>query len=280
MSTLKIKWREQEIASAPEKISSYQYSEVQIDLSTVDFLESMDLTRARCLIDRLKDLGVKFSILPPIKQAVKDYAGRMGLFEDMDYNYPYHQHVPETFFPLIRVGSDRNDQLFEECQRVLNYSKLSVNYLAPLTEAFIELADNVYYHAGKMQNSGWGYVHAQVYEKGSWFWKKGYIRICVTDIGNGFYGSYERTKQIRNRSETEILVDAFKEGESSLNVNPGRGVRGVGLYEVFKFVKEFSGRIKILSGAAQVSGMQNGLTSLNLPYRVYGTWVELEVPIQ
>ena len=44
------------------------------------------------------------------------------------------------------------------------------------------------------------------------------IRVGIADAGIGFYGSYKRNNQLRNRTEKQILLDAFEMGESSLIV--------------------------------------------------------------
>ena len=110
-------------------------------------------------------------------------------------------------------------------------------------------------------------------------WKKGYIRIGIADVGIGFYGSYKRNNQVRNRDERHILLDAFKVGESSLNPFPKPGHRGIGLNEVFEFIRQFSGIMTVCSGKSMITATQGGLKDAALSYNVGGTWIKLEVPI-
>ena len=259
------------VGEAPILLRSKNYNQLLLDLSSVSFVKSLELTQWKCLIELALEYDMKVNITPPHEESAYHYAGRMGLFEKTNYVYPFKEKQPQTFFPLLRIESDRNENLYEECLRVFSMSNVSTNYIRRLADTFTELADNVYFHSGQSPNSGWGYVHAQVYQKN--------ICIGVSDVGVGFYGSYKQNNQIRGRTEKQILLDAFKVGESSLNPFPKPGYRGVGLSEVFEFIERFSGIMTVSSGKAMVMATQKGLKDEGLLYNVYGAWIQLEVPI-
>jgi len=261
------------LASAPSKIRSKQYSTFVLDLSAVEYVRSLPLTLWRCLVDLALMHGMQVNVIPPTQTDPKDYAGRMGLFAGTSYVYPYSEKKPERFFPLMKISNDQNELLFEESQRVFSYCNATNNYVNRLCEAFSELADNIYFHSGEKENTGWGYVHAQAYPK------RGNITIALVDVGVGFYGSYSRTNQIRGRTEMQLLEDSFNELESSLNQNPGRGHRGIGLFEVREFIKKFTGSIGVRSGSSELIVTQVQMLVEQLNYDVDGTWIELTVPI-
>ena len=147
--------------------------------------------------------------------------------------------------------------------------------LLDLAVAFSRLsykADNIYYHSGLEEGTGWGYVHAQTYED--------YIQLSICDVGVGVYKSYERTKQLRNRSEEDLIFDIFNEGESSLNNGPKGGHRGLGLCEVKDFISEFEGCLKMYTGSVEVTIKGEEINSESTPYKTEGTWIKINVPIR
>ena len=169
-----------------------------------------------------------------------------------------------NFFPLLKIKNDHNDTLQDKCVKVIE-NILGPGYkLTELSENFSEIADNVYFHSGREENTGWGYAQAQAYYGGN-------IQIAVSDIGVGFLESYKRTKQVRNRDEINIIIDAFKELESSLNNGVDLKYRGLGLYGVHEYIKKQSGTIQVWSGNsyAEISN-KNEPTKKSLPYKVIG----------
>jgi len=273
LDTLVINHKDESLGSAPAQMSSGKYGAVHLDLSKSTYVRSIALVRWRCLIDLAQQFNLQLTITPPVNVAACDYAGRMGVFDGTTYQYPHHKRSADTFFPLIRVENDRNDRLYDECRKIFSLSKATMNYVDRLADAFTELADNIFYHSGKTANSGWGYIHAQAYPNA------GNIYLGISDVGVGFYGSYARTNQTRNRTEEQIIVDSFEALESSLNPAPKQGHRGLGLHEVHEFVKKHTGRVHIRSGKASVSATQVGIFPESLGYKADGTWIEVRVPI-
>ncbi|NJL25788.1 MAG: hypothetical protein HC902_11835 [Calothrix sp. SM1_5_4] len=198
----------------------------------------------------------------------------MELFKGTDYVYPFQQNNPDTFFPLIKITNDRNESIYEECLRVFGYSKATSNYVNRVSDAFVELADNIYFHSGAKVNSGWGYIHAQAHPQ------SGIIRLGICDVGVGIYGSYERTGQRKGRTEENLVRDVFEEMESSLNVGPGKGHRGLGLHEVREFINTNTGLLTMRTGNMLVYVNQTGVYPQRTTYKTEGTWIELRIPIR
>lgn len=218
-------------------------------------------------------MKLKLSVLPPSSSKVYSYIGRMNLFKGFQYIYPYKEHEPDTFFVLKKVENDRTEYLYEDCRRVFGLANIPNNYIDSLTDAWTELANNIFYHSGSSENSGWGYIHAQAYPNS----KK--IKVALSDTGVGFYGSYNRTGQLRGRNEAQIITDAFNLHESCLNPIPGRGYRGVGLNLVKDFISINGGQVYIWSGNTLVTLNQNSIRSQNLGFTTNGTVIEMIVKI-
>lgn len=261
------------LGSIAVDLKQRRLSALELNLYNVRFADSFLLTRWRCLIDLALENKIPCSIAPPHQKNVEDYVGRMGLFDGTTYKYPYQKRSPEKFFPLRKIESDRNDWIFEDAERVLSHAGVGKNYVYRLCEVFVELADNIYFHAGAKLNTGWGYAHAQVLKRK--------VTISLCDVGIGFYQSYVRTGQVRNRSEKKILLDSFEELESSLNPGRGKGHRGLGLSEARDFVLNVGGLIELYSGKNAVRvRKRGGIQIMDSDYnRVEGAWIKMVVPI-
>jgi hypothetical protein len=263
-----------EMGTAPANIRQTEMEVVHFDMSGWTNIRSFQLARARCLIDLAIQLRKGVMVTPPSRTSALNYSGRMGLFNGLSYVYPQTPQPPETFFPLTRIEHDRTEFLFDEMHRVLSLSNIPANYITRLCESFTELANNIYFHSGDTENSGWGYVHAQAYPHYR------HIKIGISDVGVGFFGSYSRTGQIRGRTSHQIVRDAFEELESSLNLNPGRGYRGLGLSEVRNFVNLNSCKLNLWTGTTHARVFRNNfLESSESGWHNDGTLIELEVPI-
>lgn len=263
-----------ELATAPTEILSGRFTDVKLNIENCHFIRPAKLVRWRCLLDLATSCGLRVQIVPPSKEDAKSYAGRMGLFRDTNYVYPHRENEPTTFFPLIRITNDRNESLYEECQRVFGYSNATANYVNRVSDAFVELADNIYFHSGQTANSGWGYIHAQAHKQ------SGNIRLGICDVGVGIYGSYERTNQLRGRTEEVLTKDVFEELESSLNAGPRQGYRGLGLHEVREFINTNTGLLKMYTGNTLVYVNQTGVYSQRNSFRTDGTWIDMRIPIR
>lgn len=263
-----------QLAQAPSEIRSGNYNQLNLDLALLGYIRPYQLVRIRCLIDLAIEQNLSVQINPPNSSDVRDYAGRMGLFKGTSYTYPYNENHSSTFFPLIKITNDRNESIYEECRKVFGLSNATANYVNRLSDAFVELADNIYFHSGETENSGWGYIHAQAYKHG------GTIRLGLSDVGVGVYGSYQRTGQLRGRSEEQLTRDVFEELESSLNPGPKKGHRGLGLHEVKDFIDRHTGLLVMYTGNVIVNVNQVGIFPQKSSFKTEGTWIQMRVPIR
>ena len=198
----------------------------------------------------------------------------MGLFEETNYSYqrPPNENESSHFFSLRKITNDRNEDIYKQCKKV--FHQIPFNYVRDLCDVFIELTDNIYYHSGQSENSGWGYVHAQTYDN---------IQIALSDVGVGVYGSYQRRDKLKNRTEKKLVCDIFEESESSLNPPLGQGDqhRGVGLSQVKDFIMESGGELNMYTGKVFAKVDQNGVRVLsNDNIKTEGTWIEMILPTQ
>lgn len=255
-------------------LRSNTISKLTIDLSSATFFTPSELAKWRCAIDIALDLAISCSIFVPRDQNVKNYVGRMGLFEGTNYAYPFQMHTPRNFLPLVRISSDNNSALMENLSGLIeNQFNPVVGYTNRVVEGFSELASNIYWHSGAAKASGIGYFSAQSL-KGS----NPKLLIAVCDLGVGFYGSFQRENFTKGRGELEILLSSFKEGESSLKKDDPH--RGIGLYTVVEeLIKQYSGRILLRSGHHFVNISRNQVSSGKLPQEFVGSLIEIEVPI-
>jgi anti-sigma regulatory factor (Ser/Thr protein kinase) len=263
-----------ELATASNKLKNLNDNKITFDLSNYSFVKPYQLVRIRCLYDLALELGLSFFTTYPLDQNVKDYCGRMGLFEGTDYAYPYKKKTEDKFFQLLKITNDRNETVYDECQKVLRLSKVTSNYINRLADTFTELADNIYYHSGSKENTGWGYMHAQAHIR------SGQIHLGLSDVGVGVYGSYQRTNQVRNRTEEQVITDIFEELESCLNPGPQKGHRGLGLHETKDFIDKHTGHLILSSGNYSVHVNQTGIYPQENKYITEGTWIQMRVPIR
>jgi hypothetical protein len=273
-STLTITCTIQSLAVAPSLLKSRRPEILIIDMANLEFINCRILVRLKCIIDLAVELKIAIKIFPPDRGDTRDYAGRMGLFANTNYTYPYNINPPKAFLPLIKIENDINDHLHEELSRVFSHMLVPSSYIGSLAGTFTELADNMFYHAGAQSNMGWGYVCAQVFEKNP------RISISLSDVGVGVYETYQRTNQVRGRSEKQILLDSFEQGESCLNPGPGKGYRGIGLWEARDYIQRFEhGTLLYRSGKHWVTIDHRGIRTRETGIVYAGTWIEMEVPI-
>ena len=268
---LKIKNKGKELAQAPLEIRSGKYTQVNLSMEDVNFFEPYQLVQWKCIIDLAVEYNLEVSIEPPQNQDVGNYAGRMGLFEGSNYKYPYNCNISSTFFPLIKVKDDKNVRIYEDSRRVFKCAGATNNYIDDVSDHFTELADNIYFHSGQTENSGWGYIHAQTY--------KSKICLGICDIGVGVYGSYKRTNQIRGRSEAEVIKDIFQELESSLNTDHKPRHRGIGLSGVKSFIDSQGGYLDLYTGKTKVTVKDSEVSLKEISHTTYGTLIIMKVPI-
>ena len=258
-----------ELGPAPFEIQSDRYSSLTINLEDWSHAFSKQMVRIKSIIQLAKEHKLPVKINYPTKEDVKHSAGRVGLFKDFSYN-PQAKHKESKFFSIYEITNDRSEVLYEECHRILSFSEIPSNFIDELADAFTELSDNVYFHSGQTKNSGKGFAHVQVYEKN--------IKTAIDDCGVGFFGSYKRADQVRFRSELQIIEDAFEEMESSLNINPKNGHRGLGLFSVKNLIKKYGGKITVISGRSRFCMKNNAIVRETLSYQYKGTNIELEIP--
>jgi len=272
MTELAVNKNDCDLDAALAGISGGAVQRVTIDLTKIGWFNPIDIVRFKCLLQLAHEHSVTAKVIPPSKIEAANYARRMGLL-------PSSKGVPSvagaTFFPLYEVRGDSNSALFDELVRVFGPEQPSVNWAPEVAAALIELADNIFYHAGTTLSSGWGYAHAQKLPNA----KK--IAVGIADAGIGYTASYRRTGQDRGRSPKQIVEDSFKLQESSLNL-PGKPPhRGIGLFSVNDFISGFEGTLRLCTDnvSAEIVG-KSPLRVGELPYYVCGTWVSLEIPIQ
>ncbi len=259
---------------SPYDIHSGKYSSIKIDLSDIQFFTPAVLVRVRCIIDLAFDCKLKVFIIPPSNENVKNYGGRMGLFDGTGYTYPHNKQDSAKFFPLLKIVDDRDCTLEDKCHAVFN-PLAPGSLVTELADIFGEIANNIYFHSGPKGNQGWGYAHAQVYDD------KGIVEVAVSDVGVGFLKSYQRTGQDRGRNEEQIILESFNELESSLNNKSEIKYRGIGLYETLDFIKKSSGKIRVLSGNTCVEWTcVKEFESSALNYKLCGVLFEMSVPFK
>lgn len=253
-----------DLAGAPDVIRSSGERELLIDWSQQTYIRSMDLVRARCVIELAETLGFCTEIREPSNTHAASYFRTMGgLVREPNLN------PSDSYIPLIRIQSDRSEHIYEHCRRVFNAVKADTSHINRLCDALTELTDNIYYHAGEQPNSGWGYLHAQAYPKYR------HIKFAMNDIGVGFYGSFERAGQLNGRSEEEIVRASFDDLVSST----GDPVRGLGLPAVREFIKQYQGVLSLWTGSIYVTlnSARLSVMPLTTGRAMAGTLLELKV---
>lgn len=260
---------EKQLCDAKNIILQGNQNNVVLDLSKINFLLPEQSVHIRCLIDLCKEnLNVgNRSIILPVGEDAKNYAGRIGLFDKTDYNYPLKKHDSNKFFSLHRIDSDSNDDLREQFITIFSNMKIPKNYCADIADNFVEIADNVYFHSGQKYKTGWGYACAQII--------KNQIHIAVCDVGIGFYNSYKNNGTLKNRTEEQILKDSINELVSSLN-DP---VRGIGLFEAKEFIQRHGNCLEIKTGNYKLCVSKENINVLKLDNFFDGAIIKMEVPV-
>lgn len=271
---------------APQSINLFNYSErysakkiilenyssdLILDLSQASIPLPEDLAYLACIFDFAShNLGTRnIFVKYPNEGLSTMHAGNMGLFDRIkDYNLPYKKKNSDWFVPLTKINNDDNGFLIEGLEEILKKSGRPVAGLVdalhtPLTET----ADNIYYHSGKTENSGWGFACGHIIGTN--------LSVAFADIGVGFRGALERSGQENSLSDSEIILNAFKEGVTT-TTNP---YRGIGLAEVWKYIMQTNGSIEVRSstGVANIrKGRQNVMEG---SWNVNGVLITLNIPI-
>lgn len=250
-----------------------KFDMVVFDMKKIMVFQSDELTHFRCLFDMARDIGITARVLHSKNESAVRYAEGMGLFKGFDVpGIPFKNHRQATYIPLTRIDSDYNEFLFEEFQKIFEHMHLSASVIPDLCLAFTEIADNIFYHSGIQDNTGWGYIAAQVY--------KNRVQISFTDCGTGFEAAYERSQTKRNRTNLELLKDSLNYLESRFNIPGQKATRGIGLHEARKLATDSGGRMVLRSGDGMVSLLgKSPMVAMKTTWLFCGTQVSMEIPI-
>ncbi len=245
---------------------------LSIDFSNVKFFNCENLVRFKCLIHLAKTRNIPLQIKKPRESEVNKNAVTAGLFADAAPMTGQNHGGP--IIPLQLIDSEQNDFLFEDLDKAFSSLGPSSNWMPELFEALSELANNIYFHSGVVENSGWGFVQAQKYPD------KNEICISICDIGAGLLESYRRRGLVKDRSEQQLVLDSFNELVSSRNSPEVPAHRGKGLYEVLSFVKGFRASLAFSTGSFVVAiKPESDLITITPRAHIEGTLIKLEVPI-
>lgn len=271
MATLIVTHGRGDALNAASTLQAGGYADMHLDLSALPFARPRQVVRYRCLVDLAGQMGLPVYITPPTRADVTRYCSRMGLFDGVSgFVQDHGRNPPETFFPLIRINSEADAQIFQECERVLGHCNADPVFISRVAENFAEMAANIYWHSGAVTQSGWGYIHGQAYPGNN------SVILALSDVGVGFFESYRRNNQVHGRTELQILEDSLQHGVSSLNTDPSRPIRGVGLSTVRDFVEARGGSLTIYSGSSRIVVMRDRVNKQALPFHVDGSIIELE----
>ena len=262
------------LGSLPKLLVNRLVDRVDFDLSQASAFDGAKLTQLRCLFDLALLNGVDVGIKPPINPGALRYAAGMGLFkgfpalpQDLFYNSQKNK-----FIPLAKITTDKNDFLLYEFRKLFNELNLPTTSLGDACLVFTEIADNIFFHSGSIDDAGWGYLQAQIHGE--------VLKISFTDVGVGFVGAYKRSGTDKGRSSVQLLIDSFNHLESRLNKPGGKAIRGIGLYETREFLKLSNGALDIKSNGAMIRLVGDRKPKiLPMAWDFEGTQVNLEVKL-
>ncbi len=103
------------LSQAPSEIRSTKNENLCFSLEEISDFALFTLVRWKSLFDLAHSQGNKINVKLPNNTDAKDYAGRMGLFENTDYQYPYSQNDSSRFFQLMKITDDR---IYDECKKM------------------------------------------------------------------------------------------------------------------------------------------------------------------
>ena len=257
-----------------EIVENSQCEELILDFSSIGFVKPEDNVHLMCIIDKSISLtrqGVikKASLKYPKDRSVKDYMGRVGVFDKAKkYEYEYSKYHSSNFSELIFINSDRNDELGEKIEELLNRGRFATaGLISDLTESLTEAADNIFFHSGSKYGVGWGYFQGQTYQNN--------LHVAMCDLGVGFRGSYERAGMFIDLSDEEIIFNSLTESVTSTD-DPWRGI---GLHCISEFIENFSGTLSIESGKGRVIKNQSSTRCESTIWNMSGTLLNLKIPL-
>ncbi len=258
-----------------EFLEEYQGQKIILDLSKFKFVKPVDSVHLRCILEkaiRAKSKGLisDFSIEYPKNSDVELYLGRIGLFKELkDYEYPMAKHDSNNFSELIYIKNDYNAILGDKVQELLERGKFATSGLIDsLTNSLTEIADNIFFHSGKSYGEGWGYFAAQTYEET-------YLSMAFCDVGIGFKGSFDRTGKFNDISDKDLIAKSFEESVTST----GDPWRGIGLYQVYEFIRDFSGIMTIESGKGKVEIKDGKILKDEIAWNMNGSLLSLSLTL-
>lgn len=263
----------QALYQAPTLFDPLLFQEVSFHLEKFRIIQSDELTHIRCLIELAGMSGLRVNVFPPKDPNVTRYAEGMGLFKDFDIpGVVFANNKNTSYIPLTRINSDKNQFLEAEFLKIFDRLHLSATNVPFLCIAFTELADNIFYHSGPTDDTGWGYIHAQVF--------RDKIKITFTDTGVGFLNAYERSGTRKERNSVQLLTDSMTYLESRLNLAGQKPTRGIGLYEARELIENTGGLLTIRSvdGMIRISG-KKPIQGVTTSWIFCGTQISMVVPI-
>ena len=251
-----------------------QGKKIILDLSKLDFVRPVDSVHLQCIVEkafRAKNNGLipNFNLKYPKKSDVNLYLGRIGIFKKLkDYEYSI-EHDSNNFSELIYIENDRNAILGDKVQELLERGKFATSGLVDsLANSLTEIADNIFFHSGESYGEDWGYFIAQTYKETS-------LHMAFCDVGIGFRGSFERTGKFNGISDKDLIAKSFEESITSTD-DPWRGI---GLYQVYEFIRDFAGIMTIESGRGKVEIKDGKIFKNEIAWNMNGSLLSLSLPL-
>lgn len=243
------------------------------DLRGITWFQSFHLTMCATLKTLSNKTNKKFTFTKCGSPDTENYAGRMGLFDGTknndgsDFEYKYKKHTSDRFFDLKYVDSDNNQDIYSSLAKVLSNNCPSM--LPDVFESFTEMIDNIYFHSGISEDSGWGFAHAQCLSNN--------LHLAVCDLGVGYFETYKRNNLLKNRTSLQIVEDSLKLQESCRNITNSN--RGLGLNHVCNYLDDSRGQMTIYTDGIQCEYKNQQAKIRPLGYETKGVLACITIPL-
>lgn len=226
------------------------------------------------IIHSIKRKDANYLKIESLENNIQKYLKDIGLLYFCDKNREEPKEIEfipsRTAMPIRRVTRETMDEYIILAVKYFQ-EKCPTKELTMLHQCFAELVNNVYDHSQSKIDS---YVFCQYYPQ------KNIIRIGVSDLGIGIFESVNRY-HLNNMLETMGEIDsvnwAIKEKSTTKSIPRNKGL---GLSNIFTFIKTNSSEITLYTGNVAVFGNKyNTKSYLNLIRPFTGTVIEVELRI-
>ena len=204
---------------------SDKYDEIVVDFSQLKFGNPFLILPICAKINAIRHTHTKVTCLPSYNEHVNDYLEKVFFPEGFDGNenrnfsdilltYQSKTYLPICKIPILSECIQLRSEIISTLENVLlKQLNLTGQIVSVIKYLISEAIDNIVEHSGCKDN---GWIMVQNYPL------KGFLDVCIVDLGIGIHGSYIETGKYAVESDAHALELAIN-GKSTKLITETRG---------------------------------------------------------